>query len=663
MLTSAEALAAGKAYHRSGRIRDAEQCYRQVVQAEPENAEVFYLLGAACHSLGKLPDAIASLARAVQLQPDLADAQHHLGVALAQSGDLDQAVACYRRSLALKFDNPVAHNNLGTALETQGKLAESETEYREAIKLKPDIAEVHTNLGNVLGKQERLDEAAESHRRAIVLKPLYADAHNNLGAIFEKQGRLDEAASCYRRAFELKPDFTNAHNNLGAILQKQGNLEEAAACYRRVLEIDPHRADVHNNLGAVLQEQGKLEAAAACCRRAVELAPEYAQAHGNLSLVLRDQEMLDAAMISCRRALELMPDYTDAHLNLGELHKELGELAAAEEAFRAAIKSQPAHALPHARLANLLAGNLPDPDRIALEARLADPRLHPDARAQLSFALAGELDARGQYGRAAELLRQANALRWELNRDYRAYLPAEHEQMVDDLIRVFDRDFFERFATAGIDARRPAFIIGLPRSGTTLVEQVLASHSQVHAAGELEISRRSFEAIPAAMGRSARPIDCIARLDSTVLAGIARQHLEWLRQIDGGRAARIVDKMPDNYLYLGFLKALFPRATFIHCRRDLRDVAISCWMTDFRHFRWTNHPQHIASRFQQYRRLMGHWHDVLDAPVHDVDYEELVADTEGVARRLLAACGLAWEPACLQFHRTRRAVLRTPTSA
>ena len=145
-------------------------------------------------------------------------------------------------------------------------------------------------------------------------------------------------------------------------------------------------------------------------------------------------------------------------------------------------------------------------------------------------------------------------------------------------------------------------------------------------------------------------------LDAASIQRLAEQHHERLRALDGGRAERVVDKMPDNYMYVGFLAALFPHATFIHCRRDLRDVAVSCWMTDFRSIRWANDPGHIAARFRQYRRLMDHWRTVLPASIHEVHYEETVADLEGVARRLVAACGLDWESACLEFHRKRRPV-------
>ena len=227
---------------------------------------------------------------------------------------------------------------------------------------------------------------------------------------------------------------------------------------------------------------------------------------------------------------------------------------------------------------------------------------------------------------------------------------------MDGVVRAFDRDFFARTAGVGLDTKRPVFIFGLPRSGTTLVEQVLASHPRIHGAGELRLARQTLEAIPEALVRSGAPLDCVAALDADALQRLGRRHLDGLHQLDDGRADRIVDKMPDNYMYLGLLAAMFPNAVFIHCRRNLRDIAVSCWMTDFRSIRWASRPDAIAHRFGQYRRLMDHWRAVLPATIHSVDYEETVADLEGVARRLLAACGQEWDPACLEFHRTSRPI-------
>ena len=235
-------------------------------------------------------------------------------------------------------------------------------------------------------------------------------------------------------------------------------------------------------------------------------------------------------------------------------------------------------------------------------------------------------------------------------------IPSNTSRFIDSLLSGFDRDLFARLATAGSPSRRPVFVFGLPRSGTSLVEQVLASHSQIHGAGELRLARTSFEAIPGILGRSGSPCECIPALDGQTAFDLAQLHLENLNEFDGGCNSRIVDKMPDNYMYIGLLAIMFPKAVFLHCKRDLRDVAVSCWMTDFRSIRWANDQSHIARRFQQYQRVMNHWKTVLPVSVHDVNYEETVTDLESVARRQIEACGLSWEPACLEFHRTLRPV-------
>jgi hypothetical protein len=212
--------------------------------------------------------------------------------------------------------------------------------------------------------------------------------------------------------------------------------------------------------------------------------------------------------------------------------------------------------------------------------------------------------------------------------------------------------FFERVRCFGLDSERPIFIVGLPRSGTTLTEQILASHSQVFGAGELRLARDDCEALASSENPA---LDALARLDQATARRIGERHLGRLEELSAGRP-RVVDKMPDNYLYLGLLAVLFPKAKFIHCRRDLRDTAVSCWMTNFRSIRWANDPEHIVTRFHDYQRLMQHWREVLPVQMLDVDYEETVADAEGAARRLVEWCGLKWEPACVRFHEGTRPV-------
>ena len=241
------------------------------------------------------------------------------------------------------------------------------------------------------------------------------------------------------------------------------------------------------------------------------------------------------------------------------------------------------------------------------------------------------------------------------------YDPARYASFVDSLLATFTPPFFARTGGFGLETELPVFIVGLPRSGTTLVEQILASHTQAFGAGELHYCDETFEALPGALQRNDTPLACLPDLDRETARLLAQRHLDKLQAL-APRALRIVDKMPQNYQYLGLIRLLFPQARLIHCRRDLRDVALSCWMTNLTSLSWACHADHIAAHFADYARLMEHWRSVLPAPPLDVDYEELVQDTEAVARRIVAWCGLAWEPGCLRFYRTQRPV-RTASAA
>ena len=615
MATVADVLSIAIQHQQAGRLQAAEQIYRQVLTVVPRQAEV----------------------------------HNNLGIVLDDLGQTDDAVACYRRAVELKPDYAAAHSNLGNALRKQGKTAEAAACYRRAVEFRPDFAAAHYNLGIACRDQGNLDDAIASYRRAIELKPEFAEAHYNLGDAMKNLARLDEAVANYQRAVELKPGYAEAHNNLGIALSDLGRLDEAIASYRRALDLRPDYAEALSNLSIALKHKGRVDAAIACCRRAIELKPSFAEAHNNLGIALAGEGKLDEAVDCYRRTLELKPDHAEAYGNLGVALEEQGDLAGAEASFRAALRHNPRFALAHGRLAELLRGKLPESDLASLRGLLHEGNLPDSQRLLLHFGLAQVLDARGEYAAAASEVDQANALQLdEWRRRGEQYHPETQESFVSRMIAACTPDFFARVRGLGLEGPEgeiPVFIVGLPRSGTTLAEQILAGHPQVHAAGEITLARDSLAELDAGL----------ESLDRSSAARLAARHLERLRVLSPA-AARIVDKLPDNYLLLGLLAAIFPRAKFIHCRRDLRNVAVSCWMTRFRDVRWANDPADIGSRFQQYLRLMEHWRKVLPVPLLELNYEETVADLEGVARRLVSWCGLAWEPGCLEFHRARRPV-------
>jgi tetratricopeptide (TPR) repeat protein len=525
------------------------------------------------------------------------------------------------------------------------------------VELAPEYPPARTNLGQFLLDRGQPEEALTHCQAAVRLQPDLAAAHHNLGNALRALGRLVDARSAFLEAIRLDASLAISHAHLGLVLQQDGEFDDALVWLKQAIELEPANPDFREYLADLYMEREESALAIPCWEQVLALQPNRPSAHSGLGWALHEEGRSTEAAQHYREALRLKPDFAAARMSMGGLHEENGELTEAETAFRESLQLQPTFALPHARLATLLRGKLPDADLAVLEARLADPKLADGPRARLLVALAHVYDGRGDFDRAAECLKRGNALSAEMNRKLkREYSPAEHERFVDRLVSVFGLEFFARTQGAGLDTRRPVFIFGLPRSGTTLVEQVLASHSRVYGAGELRLARQTFEAIPSVLGRSDAPVLCVPDLDHSALRRLAERHLAGLPKPDTRPADHVVDKMPDNYLYLGLLAALFPQATYIHCRRDLRDIAVSCWMTDFRSIRWANDPEHIASRFQQYRRLMQHWQSALAVPIREVVYEQLIDDFESESRRLLGACGLEWEPACGRFHETARPV-------
>jgi tetratricopeptide (TPR) repeat protein len=616
------------AYRQLGELRRAAGCSRTALKLCPDSPEALGSLGVSLQGLGRLDEAVDCFGRALELRPDWAPAHRDLGMALRELGRMDEAIAHLHRAVELAPDFPAARNSLGLALVDLGRPEDALEHFREAARLQPDTAIFHHNLGNSLRLLDRIPEARAAYLEALRLDGDLMLSHLQMGMTLRREGQLGEALPWYQQAVALEPEDPVCWEQLAELRMERQETDEAIACWRRAIDVaGTDRAQAHLGLGWALQEDG----------RRAEAAAEY------------------------RIAAELDPDSPLARVNLGMIHEELGEMEEAEAAYRVAIRLQPSCAPAHAKLGTMLRDRLPDPDFAALEDLLASPETNPVGRGRLLFARAVILDARGDYPGAAACARRANALNLEMARGQRAYCPDVHEQYVDHLVHGFGAEFFDRAAGAGLETRRPIFIVGLPRSGTTLLEQVLASHSRIYGAGELRLTRQSFDAIPAAANHPGPPPESISGLAPEAVRGLAGRHLERLEALvngHGDRVERIVDKMPDNYLYLGLLAAMFPRATFIHCRRDLRDVAVSCWITDFRvdNIPWASDPGHIGSRFGQYLRVMDHWRDTLPVTIHEVDYEETVADLKGVARRLLAACDLDWEPACLDFHRTRRPV-------
>jgi tetratricopeptide (TPR) repeat protein len=678
-------------FHQAGDLLTAARMYESMLTRDPADAGTLHMLGVLRHQQGNSDLAAQLIERALVFRPDiavfhasLAEAQralglferavasgcealqrglndpavaNNLGLALHALKRHDEAAGAFLSVLESRPDDPMAHTNLGAALHALGENDRALEYLCRAVELEPRVASARTNLGQFLIDAGVPDKALPHCQAAVALEPSLAEAHNNLGNAYRALGQIAVAIGCYSEATRKNPASAQFQTNLGMALQQEKRWDEALMCFRYATELEPDSLPLFAQRALAAVDRERFTEAIACYERMLEIDPGAATTHNDLGTLLQEEGRLEESEKLLQTALRLQPDLAIAHVNLGGIHEKRGDLASAEVEFRMALGDAEANAQALARLASLLRDKLPDKDREAIETQLAVSDPGDPYRVNLLFGLAAVWDARGSYSEAAKCARQANELALAgLEQRKLVYDQALHERFVSELIDAFSPGLFSRLAGAGLATKRPVFIVGLPRSGTTLIEQILASHSQFHGAGELAVVRRNFQSIPEHVGRDATPVECVSGLTNEIVRRLADWHNDQLNALDGGRNLRIGDKMPDNYIHLGLLHILFPNATFIHCRRDPRDVAVSCWFTEFRSLRWANDERQIAARVEQHKRLMNHWRIVLPTAIHEVDYEETVADLEGVARRLLAACELDWEPSCLEFHRTSRQV-------
>jgi len=541
----------------------------------------------------------------------------------------------------------------GAAAAVQGRFDDAEDCFRRAITLKPDFALAYNNLGLALHDQGRLDEAEANLQKALTLAPDFAEAHNNLGMVLHAAGRSIEAEACFRQAITIKPGYIKAYNNLGLALHDQGRLDEAETSLRKALNLNPDIAETYINLGMILNSQGKLEEAAACCRRALTLRPNFAEAHYNLGITFGDQGKLAESEASLRQALSLRPDYTEACNNLGLTLHSLGRLDEAYACFRQALNLNPDSAQVYKSLSMFIKHAEVDDITPAMEKLYNRMNLPAEDRIDLGFALGKSFENLGEYDKSFDFILAANRAKRRL---YTYSIRDDHE-LFKKIRRTFSPAFFSSHQGIGNPDRTPIFILGMPRSGTTLVEQIIASHPLVFGAGELLFLPRLVDRICAAKGSGKFP-DCIPELGREELARIGSAYIEKIRNYSKA-AQHITDKLPHNFLYLGLISTILPKAKVIHCVRSPLDTCLSIFKTDFKGelHRYAYDLVETGQYYNLYQELMAHWEKVMPGFVHTLRYEDMIADQQDQIERLLNFCELPWDEACLAFHKTKRKVV------
>ena len=547
-----------------------------------------------------------------------------------------------------------AEVNALLALYNTRRYAEAESRTRALLGKYPEFGFGWKLLGGALQMQGK--DALAASRKVVELLPGDAEAHFNLGNILKELGQLDAALASYRNAVVVKPDFALVYYSMGNMQQGLGQLDAAVFSYRRAIQIKTDFAEAHTSLGSVLKDLDQFEASVASYRRALELRQDDAEAHARLGLVLQKFGQLDAAEASFHNALEINEKCINALLGTSRSCVVKGEINKAEETIKKVLEIQPNNLKARLELASVKKSQAGDENLVALlavkEAAASNQvTLSNQMAIHLNFVLGKCFDDLSDHDQAFSHFMEG----CKLKRSTYKYDPEKQTQFVDDVIRVFSQATIERLHGGGNPSSLPIFVLGMPRSGTTLIEQFIAGHPEVRSAGELPnmtmIAQRS-----SAESKARFPNNMLA-INQADFGTWATDYVDGLQNRAPG-AKHIIDKTPTNFFFVGLINLMLPNAKIIHVNRNPIDTCLSCFMQLFnRGHEHTYDLSELGRYYADYSRLMTHWRGVLPAGSFlDVKYERIVADKVTEVRRIIDFCGLDWNDSCLDFHKLNRTV-------
>ena len=643
-----EGLGRAQAFINAGQPQPAEVICQRILMDVPGEANALHMLGLMAYNKGDADKAITYLRQACQSPDAPALFCSNLTEMLRQRGQLTEAEQVGRKAVARDPALVSAWNNLGIVLQESGQLEESRACLEKVIALEPDNAEAHNNLGNTFKRLGNIAKAERHWTKALALKPHYAETYSNLANLFNEQGQYDQALEYGQRAIDLNPLLYDAYINLAAAESSRWRYAGALVWLDLLVAIAPENAIALSTRAVTLKELDRLDEALDDATRALKIQPDNAEVHSAYGTILLNLGRFDEAIVHFERALAL-PSAIRERILLARAtaYEEKGKSDEALKQLDALVAEYPHSAGAWYSRADLVKFKAGDPALRKMQDLLKPKGVQSDAdRMSLNFALGKAFLDIGDSDRAFRHLNEGNRMKRALIH----YDPGVTHQWMDSLAKAFPPAVFERFAGEGCASALPIFVIGMPRSGTTLIEQILASHPHIHGAGELKYLSRIIDdngGIPAAM----------SAMTGEKLAAMGAAYVEKVSALSQGKR-HVVDKMPANFMHAGLIHLMLPHAKIIHSRRNPVDTCLSCYSKLFGGEQSFSYNLEELGRFHvDYQTLMAHWRKVLpDSHFIEVDYEDVVGDIEAQARRMLEFIGLQWDPACLEFYKTERSV-------
>ena len=653
MLVTDAIAAAGKLCN-AGKLDQAENICRQILKARPNMADAHNVLGVILHRRGQIDEAITSVRRAIKLNATAPNYFANLGEMERVKGHLDVAAAALTRAVKLNPGSAQALNNLGIVHYDRHEFAKAEQTYRRSIAIDDNYAEAHNNLGNALRAQNRLEEAVREYERAIEVRENYPEAYNNLGTVFRDMHKLDQAEASYRRAIAFRPSYLDALNNLASVLIAQKKYDDGVRVLGDTLKLYPNNLQTLINIARAHMARGAYPMANRAIQQALKENPDNVEALTLAGQIAHDLDHYEDSIGYFEKSLKTKPNNIEALNYYGVALKSIGRLEDARNAFIKALEVQPRAIGTYSNLVDLEKFT-PDNPLFQTMQRIVERVKNPESAPYMAlhFALGKAYDDMGEYQKAFHHY----SVGARLKRKTLTYNEAEVAQFFEDIKRVFTKDFMARKDFVGNPSRVPIFIVGMPRSGSTLTEQIISAHPKIFGAGEIKnlsysiaALRLKFPSLPKfpALAEVMRP---------SHLNAIAKNYLTAITKISNN-AERVTDKLLTNFFFAGLIHMMFPYAKIVHTKRNPIDSCLSTWTKLFKDDMPHSYDLGELGRYhKRYQDLMEHWRETLPASAFlEVQYEDVVADPETNARRVIDFLELEWDPRCLKFHESDRPV-------
>jgi tetratricopeptide (TPR) repeat protein len=652
-LTLEQAMQLATQLQASGKLADAEQILGHILNANPRQAQALHLYAIMMHQAGQAQRATELLEQAIASDPNNDLFLSNATEILRQYRLLDQAIAFGKQAVASNPLSASAFSNLGVALFDANRLDEAQESHLKAINIDPQLVQSLNNLGSIERARKNLPQAIEWYKKVLLIDPHFIETLSNLGAVLVESDRGEEAVAPLEKALEIDGNYAVAICNLGLARIKQERYQEAISLLQRSLQLSPGYAEALIGLARAYFENEQHEQALAILIDVTNTDSQRADAYCLMGSIYTEQGKSVLAQDYFNKVLAIDVDNVTALTGIGNIKMEQGDFTEAKTLFLKAAELDPYNIEARFYLTQVEKVKEDDPNIAVLENLLStQTNLSVDKQISLHYALGKAYDDLKRYDEAFPRFSEGARLK----RSKIQFDSAADAQLTDGIIGATSAQSLQKMQGGGDPSKAPIFILGMPRSGTTLVEQIIASHPDVYGAGELDYLIQIVQQVTPSLGGKGFPAD-LTNLSATLLTQYGREYIASISAL-APSAKHITDKMPANYLLMGLIPLMLPNAKIIHVKRDPIDTCLSCFTRLFnRHQSATYNLEELGLHYQNYLKLMEHWRNVMPADQFiEVQYEDLVNDIETQAKRLIQYCQLRWDKRCLDFYKNERAI-------